>query len=437
MNLPQRAQSRRDLELAAAAIATGRAGDALSHAQAAIEADPGNIDARMIEAEAHLLLNDTTGALRSLDAVSYYEPSSNVRPGFALLRARALIAAGKDVAAHAQLVELVREYSHDARPRRMLAGVCLKLEDRDSAIGQLREVLRLEPGDAATRRLLAELVSDTDPDEALRLIEPLVRVEPDLVTRWRMMRWLSQAGRIADAEELCRELVGESGIKPRDAGSGRPRPADHTDDALVLLEAGRLAERQGAVEVARRRLLRAIEQDGQTPQRCLAMMSLAVTLLRAGEWVPAAWWAWKVVRQDAQDTDAWAVLAVAALQQKRHRLARLTKARLARWTAGEQRRALSRAWLNASAGVVIERASEEGETAAVSPLRSLLNEAAATFRHHAATRQHWADTHYHLAVCDAALGDFDAAHISVQAALDINPHYRAATQLAASLPKAA
>jgi tetratricopeptide (TPR) repeat protein len=52
----------------------------------------------------------------------------------------------------------------------------------------------------------------------------------------------------------------------------------------------------------------------------------------------------------------------------------------------------------------------------------------------AALKADWADSFYHAAVCYAAIGRIEQATERVQAALDINPHYKAAAALACRLP---
>lgn len=443
MKLQQQAAILRSADLAETAIGVHRPGDALAHARCALRADPGALRARLLEAQAHLQLQRPHLALAALDALCHYDPAATARPDVMALRIEALAAAGHDESALAQAARLIECCPQDALLHRLAADICHRLGRRDAQINHLRQITRLAPADAAAARTLARLLADENPQAAIAAADAGVAArEPNsdiapidastLAARWEATRWMIAAGRDADAEENFRTLL-----------------AAATEDADLWLEAGDHADRMGSHQLASARYRQAIGLDHA--RQPVAMARLARTLMHAGSFAQAAWWWRRVLRRGDADArgaanhddaacrhEALASLAVCGLCVDRPRLSELARKRLAAADGATRRKALGRAWLHAASGQVIARAREARPPAATaSALTWMLQRAAEVLRMQSEKKPGWADTLYHTAVCRAALGDDDEARDCVQAALDINPDYRAATTLAARLPKAA
>jgi len=329
---------------------------------------------------------------------------------------------------------LAQRFPDDVRPQRLLLGLYLQLQRPVEAQRVVREVLRLQPTDISAHRLLEDLCTTQNSQDAaelalarltpetpgrlegLRLADlhaskpqaPSLSVPPD-VTAYRAARLLTQAGRWREAmEHYARLLVG------------------HDTDAVLLEEAGLLADQMGEDAQARQWLTRAVAlRRGNQFQ---AMMKLALTELHAGSFAVAGRWFWKLTRQpDA--ARAWAGLFLCALLTRRLRLVQRAGNILARQMSKQERREhLTSLWREAAGGLELVRSRRGYDSARPQPsaLEPLLQRAQETLALQAQRFPRRADAHYHLGVCQAALGQRTGANQSVENALEINPNYSAA-----------
>ncbi len=434
MKLHQHVLVMESLDRARTLLRADRAAAALGPALEAVRIDPGCADGRLLLSQIHLKLGQADLALAALDAATQYEASGHGRLDFTLARAKALMADGRDLEALPLLNSLIEQCPGDAQLHRLASASSERAGDIDAASRHMQQVVALEPGDRAAARMLARLLAPTDPAAGLRFIdaadcdepEPSRQSSPAQATQWQTTQWMRQSGRLRDAEENYRQLLPQS-----------------PDDAALWIEAGEHADRLGALEVARERLIHAAQIAGDHLGR--ARTSLARSRMHAGDFAGAIWWWWKAANcgptDDAEHAiDCWASLAVCALSADRAHLVELSQRRLqALANDDDQMLAMADAWLHGSSGEVIRAATQQNATSlpTASPLTWILRQSADVLGEQARRKPGWADTLYHSAVCEAALGENAAAREHVQAALDLNPNYKAATTLAANLPKAA
>jgi len=420
MNLEQQAQSVAARDRAAEALACGQPAMAEAHITEALRLDPGDADTRVIEARIRLALQQPLMALHALDAATFYDAAAGDRPDIVVLRLEALIAAGRDDAALAVAEQLIPSFPHDIRFHRYAAGICERLGRAREQVIHLTNLVALSPRDRQAGRTLARLLARENPQQAAALITAGHSLA-DSADQWQAARWSIDAGRYADAEATYRLLL-----------------AALPDDAALWIEAADHADRCGAHKLATKRYLKVIDLNGR--HRFAALTSMARAAMHAGQFRAAVWWWWKATRLNASDVESWAALVVCGLSIDRPCLTDRAAARLESIASDDERdAALSRAWLHAVSGQIIDGATRPVEPAEepASPLTWMLERSAAVLSQQSAKRPGWADTLYHTAVCRAALGDFLEAGECVQAALDINPLYKAATTLAARLPKSA
>ena len=420
MKLHQQAQATASLDLAQTALSADRPHDSLLHATEAVRLDPASIDARLLLAKIQLELQRPADALTSLDAASHYDGQGERALDMAVLRTLALTADGRDDDALPLLSELTDQCPDDAHLHRMAAAACERAGRADGAIHHMKRVVELEPGDQAAARTLARLLAASDPQAGIRFLQQN-RPTLSLADQWQATQWMRQAGRHRDAEENYRRLLATS-------------PSDPT----LWIEAGQHAERLGSLDVTVDRFMQAIATQG--PHQAAARAGLAQAFMHAGRFEQAAWWWWRAAQCDRSNVDAWASLAVCALSADRPHLVNLAQRRMLALTDEDATMfSMAQAWLHATTGDVIRSATQVATTAppTASPLTWILQQSADVLAEQAAKNPGWADTLYHSAICEAAMGDHQAAREHVQAALDINPNDRAATTLAARLPKAA
>lgn len=365
---------------------------------------------------ARLATGDARGAIALLDNADARFPELRTSPEIATLRATAMARAGEPLAARDILIALIMQFPDDARLRRMLSAVYLELEDSNAAMVQLRELIRVNPGDAAARVALADCLCGTRPGEAADVLaaDPTLAALPH--EKLRLARALAAAGRHADAETHYRELLA---LAP--------------DDADLHAEAGRIADATGDVPSAIARLSRANEISRRSNVGVIE--SLAVALLHAGNIGESAFWWWRVTRLHHDRARAWAGLLVCALADGREQIIRRARQQLAMHTSRpERQRLVADLWCHAAGGLAAKRAMSEQITPAVapaSPLSSLLTASIRVLEEQTARTPERADHWYHLAALQLAENDAEQASASLENALRINPRYAAATRLKA------
>lgn len=413
-NIHHQQQAMDRLDLAKSAYHGKQYDRALSHIRRAVELDPQNVNARVLQARIYLKQNRPNLAMSALKRQEDLAPEMTYMPEVAMLRAEALSASGFDRIARVQLRKLAEQLPDDVRPYRMLSGLHVKLEEFNEAIGTLRDVVRLSPSDQASGRLLSELLQERDPQEGLDLLLEgrAEDQEPGLLLR--AARQSRELDRLRDADELYRAIL-------------KHRP----DDAGVLLESGQLADEIGEYESSVERLGKATEQDGE--HRGEAYESLGRAHCHAGRFEQAAVSAWQATRVSPRSSSAWAALTVYAKACGRTRLAERALTILNRYTGSRQRQQmLAQSWQDAAGPLAIEEGLQESppDHPGQSTMQKLLKQAAQTLGDVARDYPKRADSHHHLAVCHHLLDDPTEANNHNDQALAINPKYAAALSLA-------
>lgn len=408
------------LDQAQASLASGMISQAAMAVGKALADAPQSDQARLIQARIELARNEPESALSALDAHDLHHPEDREKPEIALLRAEALSRAGHMAFARELLEKLVINFPDDVRPRRMLAGVYQNLNELNKAQLHLKEVLRLTPSDDVSRRMLAELLSETSPQDGAELLATMLKPDDEFrKVSLRIARLFHQIGRDRDAEEIYSLLL----------------DIEEPDEQLWL-EAGQLADEMGASILAQQRLEKAGRMMGKMSDQVLA--ARAMSLMHAGRLAKAGRLWWQMFRQDKTNLEATAGLLVCGLSLGRHKIVRVAHRELAIHTSrDERRRAVMRLWAQAAGGMVVAKALKVPMRLPVleqeSLLSPLLTRTVQKLKLHADAHQDRADAQYHLAVCEMATGDARAAGLSVTRALDINPRYIAAAQLYAKL----
>ena len=417
MNRPpieQQQQAMDRLDLARSAYNARQYDRALGHIRRAVELDPDNVNARVLQARVYLKQNRPNLAMSALNAHDKAAPEMADVPEVSMLRAEALAGSGFDRIAKGHLQKLAAQLPDDVRPYRMLSGLYLKLNQFNEAIGSLRDVVRLSPSDQASTRLLSELLQQRDPQEGLDLLLAgrADTQEPGVLLR--AARQCRELDRLRDADELYESLLK---IRPDDVG--------------VLLESGRLADEMGEDVTAVRRLEKALTVPGD--HMAEALIALGRVHTHAGRFELAAISYWKAARRSPHEGRGWAGLAVSARACGRGRLARRALVVLNRCTASRQRQLhLASCWQDAAAALAFEDGLAEAppEHPGQSTFQTLLKQAALTLDGVVRDFPQRADAHYHLAVCHHFLNDPTGANLHNDQALAINPRYEAALRLA-------
>ncbi len=402
------------LDLAKSAYEAGQFDRALSHIRRAVEMDPDNVNARLLQARIYLKQNKPNLAMSALRLHEKLCPQAVDSPEVAMLRAEALSASGFDRIAREQLRRLAEQLPDDVRPYRMLSGIHLKLNEVSEAINSLQQLVRLSPSDRAATRLLSELMQKRDPEQSIELLlaGPMHQQEPGVLLR--AARQCRELDRLRDAEELYASLL-------------QLRP----DDPGVLIEAGTLADLLGNDELAVKRLEHAIAIKGD--HQGAAYLALANAHAHVARFASAVWCCWKAAKRLRHDARPWAGLAVYAKILGRTHLAARALEQVNRYTGSRQRqKMLAEFWQHAAASHAIEQALDglPDDPPNQTTLQKLLKQAARTLDAVTSDYPQRADAHYHMAVCQHLLGDPTKANIYNDQALAINPNYAAAQALA-------
>ena len=410
----------RHLDRARLALAGNLLEPALEHVRAALRLDPDAAEARLLEARIRLRRHEPRLALTALDdhdrsgaSAGAAEDQDKPGPELSLLRATALASAGRVEMAVHLMQTLAEEFPDDAGVCRALAGMQVHDGRTAEAIETLTRLSELEPTDAGTRRMLSDLLAETDPDAAL---EALGRI--DATNRRRAARLCRRADRLADADQHYEELLA---ALDRD---------DHLD-AEARLEAAEVAEQLGDHD-------RAIDRLDVVARSPLSLSSTAATAwkqigrlqMNTGRIAEAGRAYFRATRKTPADAQAWAGLLSAAHHAGRKGLMTKADTRLRSLAdRSERRHELAAMHLHA----VGAPGQEVPEAAMNSPLYRMLHDASSVMAITAAKFPGRADVHYHRAVCDAARGETADAGLWLDEALKINPQYAAARAMSERL----
>ncbi len=402
------------LDLAKSAYDAKQFDRALGHIRRAVELDPQNTAARVLQARIYLKQNKPNLAMSALRAHEKLAPQMKDTPEVAMLRAEALSASGFDRIAQKQLRKLASQLPDDVRPYRMLSGLHVKLKEFNEAIDSLKDVVRLTPSDRAAERMLSEMLQERDPQDGIEMMldSKTTADEPGLLLR--AAQQCIEVDRLRDADELYRKILNHQ-----------------PDDAGVLLDAGHLADELGEDELAVERLSKAISLPGEHVVE--AYEALARVHAHAGRYEQAIWFAWKATRLDSRNMSPWAGLVVYAQANGRVRLAERAVRHLQRYTGSRQRQQmLAKAWQDVAGPLAIEEGLSEIPPThpGQSTLQTLLKRSAHTLTGVISQYPQRADAQYHLAVCHHLLDDPSEANLFTDQALAINPKYDAALRLA-------
>lgn len=415
MTLDQEQQARRALDRAQLAMSAGQYESAQRHLAQCLQFNPQRSEARLLQARLALHSRRPGDALAALDAHDMYFPQKRDDPTVSCLRAQALAGDGKNESALKILNQLAQAYPDDVRAHRLIADVALQCERPALAVEHLKQVARLCPLDGSVRGLLSRLLAATDKDAAAQLLsdDPVDAVDP--AVRLQAARLYHAQGRLRDAVEAYGSLL-----------------ADCDDDAQLWYEAGLVADEIGDSEAAAARLERALELSRGDASQMMAV--LARVYMHAGR-MRRATMSWiKLARRGPSSTSAWAGALVCALGMGHRSLAeRASRVLNVHTSRSERRQLLAELWRHAVVGQQINRIADgdyEYKATQHSPVRSLLARAAQTLEAHGMEHPNRADTHYHHAVCLNGLGKYDQAEDSLVKALEINPQYGNALQLA-------
>lgn len=403
----------RHIDRAKLALAGNLLESALEHVRAALRLDPDFAEARLLEARIRLRRHEPRLALTALDdhdrsgSLSGFS-MDHAKPGpeLSLLRATALASAGRVELAVNLMQTLAEEFPDDAGVCRALAGMQVHDGRTQDAIVTLTQLRRLEPNDLGTRRLLSDLLADSDPDAAFEALGKI-----DATNRRRAARLCRKADRLAEAEKHYEEL-----LAALDRGGQL--------DAEARLEAAEVAELLGEHDRAIDRLdVVAGSPLSLATTTAAAWRNIGRLHLNTGRIGEAGRAYHRATRQDPGDTAAWAGLVTTAHQAGRKGLMRKADARLRSLTErNERRQQLAAVYVHA----VGAPGQKPTEAAAHSPLQRMLRDVAVVMTKTAEKFPGRADVHYHRAVCDLARGEADDAGQSLDKALAINPKYAAA-----------
>ncbi|MEX0774272.1 MAG: tetratricopeptide repeat protein [Phycisphaeraceae bacterium] len=434
MTLQLATDAARLLDRAAADLDAGLPAQALAQVQQALAIAPALAEARLVQARAHLTMDQAAQALTALDALLQYHPSRAQCPQVRAMRAQALLGGGHDELALVEAQKLIEQFPDDIRFHRLAGAAAQRLGQTARAVEAWQQVLRLAPNDQANRRRLAQTLAGGNTQAALEVLLQGATVygyEASQVVL-EAARLLRRAGRLREADDAFRMLLRR-----------------HDDDAGLWREAGELADELGDDAGATHRLTRAIALAPADRGVHQALAALAQVHMHAGRWAQACLCCWRAARrspgaagltqQQGRQASAWAGLVVSALALRRSKLARLAHARLAAVTNRQQRRALlAPRWAHIAAGqqiAAIQTDERHLPTARATPLQAMLHRAVGVLTTHASRHARRADVQYHLAVCHTLLHEPAPADAAIQNALRINPRYAAAQRLSYRLTR--
>ncbi|MEM7576596.1 MAG: tetratricopeptide repeat protein [Planctomycetota bacterium] len=393
--------------------------EAYEHADAALQLNPSDPMARLMQARVQLQRSRPADALRSLDAHDQFgqgmatasgdgQPSQNLEA--MCVRAASLAQAGQTSMAIAQLEELIELAPADLSLLRALGSLQLRDAREAEAIETFALICDLDRHDAVSARVLSDLMADHAPSRSVEVLR-----RGDTGNGLRIARRCEKAGRLLEAESHYAELL-----------------EAHGDEGWLWLEAASLSMRMGELTRAEERLMNAVQtQDGQGAMARQAWSNFAIQAGRRGRVAAAgrAWW--RAIRAEGSAyPEGWAGLLTCAMLAERDTLMRRVDRTLRGMTTRSQRRAmLSKRWLDTVPPRFADAGSRLRLTVDVSPLTSLILHASDVVGEHVVRYPGRADARFHHAVLREAQGDVDGALEEAGVALSINPTYEAASGL--------
>lgn len=390
----------------------------------ALHQSPDDPHARYVAAQLAYAAGEPQQALEHLDIIRHTGNAVTLTDDGQLLRVRCLVRIGAVEQAMSLAQTLLRQAPAWPQMHRLAAAVAEQLNDAQHGHQHLAEAVRHDGSYLPTRRLLAQALARTRPDEALAHQRRVTRLDPTPANRLALVRMLANSRRFADAEHELSELL--------DA---------HPDDGPLWIEAGELAEKCSAIDLAVRRYQHASSIAGQ--HAVTAELRLAACSWRQGQFAYAVHRWWRLMRADQGGDEPILGLLAASLWLKRSRLLDHMSKRAARSIcAKRQRIAIARLWREAVTAKAMNIAaagqsadnprSDRGDQ---SRLQDLLNHTGHALAAAALKHPQRADVHYHLAVLQRASDRVDQARSSASRALSLNPRYRDARQLKYRLTK--
>ena len=371
---------------------------------------PDDTEARLIEARLRLRRLEPRLAL-PITPADPTEPTLG-RQDHGQLRAAAYAAGGQIDAALLLLLELSANRRHDLNLLRPLAGLQLFLNQTEELSFTLSQILELDPTDRGAARLRSDLLAEQSPAEALDTLGPIADHN-----RGRAARLCRRLGRFADAEAHYADWL-------------RTQAQTQDVEPSVLIEAAAVAQQIGEAERALHRLTMVAESGSASAQdRAEALRSIGRLRLQQDELPKAGRAFFAATRLMPGDAEAWAGLTFVAERADRPRLREHADTQLKNLRAREDRRRLL-------AELLPHTTAAMGNTPAAatrSPLQRMLRDSADVMAEVSERFPGRADVHYHRAMIDTARGEFQDADIWVAKALEINPRYVAAKELAESL----
>lgn len=145
------------------------------------------------------------------DSRSLFAQAVRIAPGEDLVHlglAEGLRAEGRHVEAHAEAGEAVRLQPNRAENWKIHGLTLLHLNRSDEAISSFQKALSLEPSAMSHQNLAMAMAAAGRPDEAIRLYETALKIDPGLpMARNNLAAALLAVGRIDEAQEMVAQLL--------------------------------------------------------------------------------------------------------------------------------------------------------------------------------------------------------------------------------------
>lgn len=414
MNLDRNLQARDYDNRAAMALAASLLDNAFELISKSIHLNPQSPQARITQAKIELAMHRPAGAIAAMNHHDMYAPHQRDAVEPLCLRAQAMMAGKNAFKAQQLLGRVTQDYPDNADGHRLMVQCLLSTSQKIEAAKHLTQVVKLDPEDIISTRMLAKLVEDANPRQALQLMESLPQdtLNPDeLLYLARLHQKLEQ---LYEAHAIYAKLVDSE-----------------LSDPNIYLEAGKLADEMGEYDQA----IAHLEQitSDQYKFAFEAYSELAVVHMHAGDFAKAGKCWWKASRLNRPAPNALAGLLVCALAIGKPTLVmRVSDMLDARCNTITRRNLLSDLWTHAACGKTVAKhtaQSVEQEPIIATPLQALLDNATNVLAEHAEKFPSRADTFYHLANCQQAQNQQEQALKTVKNAIRINPNYATAKRL--------